>query len=111
MQQIQRYNEFIAHSIQTGSLRAAIDPFADWAVILTQAAADSFTPFPLDQRKPYMSDSTWHLLCQRQAKLEANNMEEALILERQIRKQVRKDKRQSMQDQLEEIPTQGYQWS
>ena len=44
------------------------DPFEKWARILQDAAAKAFTPVPAKQRKPYISEETWQLLCDKQDK-------------------------------------------
>ena len=110
-QQIQNYNDFINSSLEAGGLQDSSDPFADWAVLLTEAASASFTPLPPTQKKPYISEAAWQILCQKQVKLAAGLGEDARNLEKQLRKQVRKDKRLYMQQQLEEITDQGYQWT
>ena len=75
------------------------------------AANETFTRVPPSQKKRYISEETWQLLQEKQAKNENNQRNEAQTLERQIRRQVRTDRRKHIKYQLEEIDAQGYKWN
>jgi len=70
-----------------------------------------FTPIPPQQRKPYISDKAWELLCTKQRQNEQGLLKKARETESKLRKQIRKDKRQYIQAQLDEMDEHGYRWS
>ena len=70
-----------------------------------------FSAIPAQQRKPYISEESWLLLCQKQTQLQNGRLQEAKVTEKNLRKQIRRDKRHYIQSQLEEINKHGYKWS
>ena len=108
--QIDNYNTQVSELIAKEELQGTADPLKIWADILHEAATNAFTIFPSEQRKPYISAQAWDLLCKKQQHNQTGNMQSARELEKQLRKQIRYDKRKNMLQQLEEIDAQGYKW-
>ena len=109
--QIQEFNKLVTEKVHTQNFPLSQDPFAEWANILIGAALTCFTPIPPQQRKPYISDTAWELLCTKQRQNKQGLLHEARETESKLRKQIRKDKRQYIQAQLEEMDEHGYRWS
>ena len=110
-EEIQKYNELVASSINSEKPNDTADPFATWARILIDCAAVCFSPVPSEQKKPYISDTAWQLLCAKQQHNLDGNHQDAKTIEKQLRQQIRADKRKYMQEQLEEMDESGYKWS
>ena len=82
--------------------------------ILIDAALTCFTPIPPQQRKPYITCPIRHgsyFVRTKQRQNEQGLLQEARETESKLRKQIRKDKRQYIQAQLEEMDEHGYRWS
>ena len=109
-EQIRHYNELVSQKVQTQDFQDNPDPFAAWAHILIDSALACFPTIPPQQRKPYISDIAWQLLCEKQRQNE-QGLQEAKATEATLRKQIRKDKRRWIQSQLEEMNEHGYKWS
>ena len=108
--QIDSYNTHVSELIAKSELQCTDDPLKIWADILHEAATNAFTMFPPEQRKPYISAEAWDLLCKKPQRNQADNMQSARELEKQLRKQIRYDKRKNMLHQFEEMDSQGYKW-
>jgi len=90
--QIQEFNKLVTEKVHTQNFPLSQDPFAEWAHILIDAALTCFTPIPPQQRKPYIIDTAWELLCTKQRQNEQGLLQEARETESKLRKQIRKDK-------------------
>ena len=110
-EEIQKYNELVASNINSEKPNDSTDPFATWARILIDCAAVCFIPVPSEQKKPYISDTAWQLLCTKQQHNLDDNHQDAKTIEKQLRQQIRADKRKYMREQLEEMNESGYKWS
>ena len=110
-EEIQKYNELVASNINSEKPNDSTDPFATWARILIDCAAVCFIPVPSDQKKPYISDTAWQLLCTKQQHNLDGNHQDAKTFEKQLIQQIRADKRKYMREQLEEMNESGYKWS
>ena len=110
-EQIRHYNELVSQKVQTQDFQDKPDPFAAWAYFLIDSASACFPMIPPQQRKPYISDMAWQLLCEKQRQNEQGLTQEAKTTEATLRKQIRKDKRRWIQSQLEEMNEHGYKWS
>ena len=109
-EQIAQYNDIISQKLEEYLSQDVQDPFDIWAKVLHESSQAVFSPIPAEQKKSYISDETWHLLCQKSDKNRDRDMDAAKELEKQIRKRVRRDKRNHVQSQLEEMDAQGYKW-
>ena len=109
-EQLLEYNQLVSASYEDQQVSANEDPFEVWASILQDAAAKSFTPVPANQRKPYISDDTWKLLCDKQDKTQRGLTHEANEAEKTLRNHLRQDKRKHMIEQLEAMDEQGHKW-
>ena len=105
------YNNDICRKIDAETFSEEADPFDIWAKTLIDTAEQCFTAIPPEQKKAYLSQTAWDLLCQKKRHQEQNNVDIVKELEKQIRKQIRQDKKAHMQMQLEEMDAQGYRWS
>ena len=65
-------------------------------------------PVPGNQRKPYVSDDTWKMLCDKQDKIQRGLIHEANEAEKTLRKHL--DRRKHMIKQLEAMGEQGCKW-
>ena len=86
--QIQEFNKVVTEKVHTQNFPLSQDPFAEWANILIDAALTCFTPIPPQQRKPYISDTAWELLCTKQRQNEQGLLQEARETESKLRKQI-----------------------
>ena len=75
------------------------------------AAEQTLTKIPSQQRRPYISANTWNLLQTRQETLVEGNYDKAKELTLKIKHEVRKDKEEHLQQQLEELEGNSYSWS
>ena len=67
-EQLEKYDLLVSTAYEHQQVIAAEDPFEKRARILPDAAAKAFTPVPAKQQKPYISEETWQLLCDKQDK-------------------------------------------
>ena len=111
VEQLTHYNDHVQEMLQAYNNIDQSDAFQIWAKVIHTAANEMFTRVPPSQKKRYISEETWQLLQEKQAKNENNQRNEAQTLERQIRRQVRIDRRKHIKYQLEEIDAQGYKWN
>ena len=91
--QIQAFNDLVRVKLAAVDFQASQDPFTSWAHILLTSAKKSFSAIPAQQRKPYISEESWLLLCQKQTQLQNGRLQEAKVTEKNLRKQIRRDKR------------------
>ena len=68
-EQLEEGNLLVSTAYEHQQVITAEDPFETWARILQDAAAKAFMPVPAKQRKPYISEETWQLLCDKQDKM------------------------------------------
>ena len=78
--------------------------------ILTSQAKSSLPRRPPQQKKEYISASTWQLLESKWAALETGNLDYAEKLSFDIKNQVKLDRETHLLAQLEEITLEGYKW-
>ena len=68
------------------------------------------TQIPPEQRKPYLSEETWNLLTIKQRLIADGKYDEAKAAEKEVRKHIKKEKKQFVRQKLEEIDRDGYKW-
>ena len=107
---LKNYNLLVSTAFEHQQVLTAEDPFETWASIFQDAAAKAFTEVPAKQRKPYISEETWQLLCNKQDKISHGLTHEADEIEKILRKHLRQDKTKFMIEQLETMDEQGYKW-
>ena len=78
--------------------------------ILTSQAKSSLPRRPPQQKKEYISASTWQLLESKWAALETGNLDYAEKLSFDIKNQVKLDREAHLLAQLEDITLEGYKW-
>ena len=107
------YNLFVEQKIEeqrqldNWNCTKAFDTLAD---ILIESADKYFTRIPAEQKKPYLSETTWNLIEAKQKAIEENDFMKARDLSKNIRLQGKKDKEWVLLQELEEITRDGYKW-
>ena len=109
-EQIQDFNRHVEREIQDKFTQVVEDPFQIWASALLTAAENTLTQIPPEQRKPYLSEETWNLLTVKQGLIADGKYEEAKDAEKEIRKHLRRERKQFVKEKLEEIDRDGYKW-
>lgn len=66
------------------------NPFEQWARIFKNAANNTLTKLPQNQKQPYITAETWDYICQKAEALEQNDFDKAKQIEKQIRTHVKK---------------------
>ena len=107
------YNLFVEQKIEeqrhldNWNCTKAFDTLAD---ILIQPADKYFTRIPAEQKKPYLSETTWNLIEAKQKAIEADDFIKARVLTKNIRLQGKKDKERVLLQELEKFTRDGYKW-
>ena len=97
--EIATYNKGISEILTTGSDNGEnIITLQKWSELLTQAMSDSFTPMPKEQRKDYIARTTWDLMQQRLDLIRQQKFDEAANLNKEIKKQLRRDKEEGEEE-------------
>ena len=110
-EQLSTYNSTITKVFNENVHLHTGNPLTFLATCLKTAAAECLTPIPPSQQKPFITESTWNLLQQRQQAQEQGNAILARSLSHDIKKAVCKDKEEHLKAELEEIENHSYKWT
>ena len=109
-EQLEAFNRHVWREIEDKFTQLDGDPFQIWASTLLSAAENTLTQIPPEQRKPYLSEETWNLLTIKQRLIADGKYDEAKAAEKEVRKHIKKEKKQFVRQKLEEIDRDGYKW-
>ena len=109
-EQLEAFNRHVWREIEDKFTQLDGDPFQIWASTLLSAAENTLTQIPPEQRKPYLSEETWNLLTMKQRLIADGKYDEAKAAEKEVRKHIKKEKKQFVRQKLEEIDRDGYKW-
>lgn len=105
-QQKEHFNQFIAQLMQKNVFQDA-DSFLD---AVQQAEMHCFTRVPREQRRPYISPSTWQKITRRNEAHERHDWMTVNQLNVEIKRDARKDKRRALLHTLEQCRTEKEKW-
>lgn len=105
-----QYNKEISQRISEIQTNCE-EPFKELANIMKLSADIALTEIPKEQKKPYITSTTWSMLQDKQRAIDENRLEDAKTISKLIQKQIRIDKKQQKLDMLEEMDDQGYKWT
>lgn len=109
----QAYNEHIRGILNERSGASTTEQPVNFDVLndtYTKAAKQRLPVKHPEQKRAYISESTWKLLEDKWSAIEAEHHELAESLCKQITERVKNDREQDLLAQLEQITTQGYKW-
>ncbi len=109
-QQEERFNICLAEKITNTNWKEQESIFKKWAEMILEAAEETLSKMPPNQKQPYISEESWNLLEQKWDANEKGNDDEVKRLDKIIRDKIRKEKQEYRLAQLEEIDEQGYKW-
>ena len=110
-EQLSEYNHKIRQLQNQASPRNSHSPLTGFAQRVQSAAAHSLSRIPPKQRQEYISANTWNLLQSGQNTLVQGDCERANNFSSIIKQEVRKDKKEHLSKELEELEGNAYSWT
>ncbi len=109
-EQLKEYSNALKRKIEEKDWTDTVSKFQIWSELINEAAEDTLTKMPPEQKQPYIGEETWNVLEEKWKANEDRDFEKVKTLDKTIRDRIRKEKQEYKLAQFLEIDEQGYKW-